>query len=90
LLVLTKSVILQAQLRRECAGTILAAASSGSLKRILVPAIDDKNQHEIASLIQRSRRAREKAHELLYKAKNEVERAIERTLGMKFLTGVIN
>jgi len=77
LLVLSKSIILQAQLKRECAGTILTAVPNGSLKRILVPVLPPEIQQKITSLIQQSHEARRKARELLKEAKNQVEEAIE-------------
>jgi len=77
LLVLSKSVILQAQLKKECSGTILTAVPTGSLKRIIIPCIPDKTQQKIASLIQKSHAARKKADELLKIAKRAVEIAIE-------------
>lgn len=77
LLVLSKSIVLQAQFKKECAGTILTAVPNKSLKRIVIPIIPDKIQKEIALLVQRSHEARKKAKELLEKAKRKVEEAIE-------------
>lgn len=77
LLVLSKSIILQAQLKRECAGTILTAVPNESLKRILVPALSPEIQQEITSFIEQSHEARRKAKMLLEEAKSKVERMIE-------------
>ncbi len=77
LLVLSKSIVLQAQFKKECAGTILTTVPNKSLKRIVIPIIPDKIQKEIALLVQRSHEARKKAKELLEKAKRKVEEAIE-------------
>ena len=76
-LVLSKSVVLQAQLKRECAGTILTAVPNESLKRILVPVLPPETQQKITSLIQQSHGARRKAKRLLEEAKSKVEQAIE-------------
>jgi restriction endonuclease S subunit len=43
----------------------------------IIPILPDKTQQEIASLVQRSYEAREKAEELLEEAKNKVENLIE-------------
>ena len=77
LLVLSKSIVLQAQLKRECSGTILTAVANESLKRILIPIISQETQQKIASLVQQSHSARRKAKELLEEAKRKVEEAIE-------------
>jgi len=77
LLVLSKSIILQAQLKRECAGTILTAVPNESLKRILVPVLPPEFQQKITSLVRESHEARRKARELLEEAKSRVEQAIE-------------
>jgi len=77
LLVLSKSIVLQTQLKKECAGTILTAVPTEALKRILIPVIPDETQQKIASLIEQSHEARRKAKELLEEAKRKVEEAIE-------------
>lgn len=77
LLVLSKSIILQAQLKRECAGTVLTAVPNESLKRILVPVLPPEIQQKTTSLIEQSHEARRKAKELLEEAKIRVEQAIE-------------
>lgn len=77
LLVLSKSIVLQAQLKRECSGTILTAVPNESLKRILIPIISQEVQQKIASLVQKSHKARKKAKELLEEAKRKVEEIIE-------------
>jgi len=79
LLVLSKSIVLQMQLKKECTGTILTAVPNESLKRILVPIIPIKIQQKIALLVQQSHEARKKAKELLGEAKGKVEEAIEKT-----------
>ncbi|MCD4783647.1 MAG: N-6 DNA methylase [Candidatus Eremiobacteraeota bacterium] len=77
LLVLSKTLVLQAQLKRECSGTILTAVPNESLKRIMIPILPLKIQQKIASLVQQSHLARKKAKELLEEAKRKVEEAIE-------------
>ena len=77
-LVLSKSIVLQAQLKRECAGTILTAVPNESLKRILVPILPVEIQEKITSLVQESHRARRKEKELMEEAKRNVEQEIER------------
>lgn len=77
LLVLSKSIVLQAQLKRECSGTILTAVPNESLERILIPIIPKETQQKIALLIQLSHETRRKAKELLGEAKRKVEETIE-------------
>jgi len=77
LLLLLKSIVLQAQLKRECAGTILTAVSNDSLKKILIPLLPHETQQKIVSLVQQCHKARKKAKELLEEAKRKVEQAIE-------------
>ena len=76
-LVLAKSVILQAQLKRECAGTILTAIPNESLKRIMIPILPPEIQQRIAKLVRQSHEARRKARDLLEEAKSKVENLIE-------------
>jgi len=77
LFILSKSIVLQAQLKKECAGTILTAVPNESLKRILVPLLPPETQEKIASLVQQSHEARRKAKELLEEAKRKVEDLVE-------------
>ena len=78
LLVLSKCIVIQAQLKKQCAGTILTAVPNDSLKRILIPVLPEKIQKKIASLVRQSHEAREKARLLLENAKKELEEAIEK------------
>jgi type I restriction enzyme S subunit/type I restriction enzyme M protein len=80
LLVLSKSTVLQIQLKKACAGTILTAVPNESLKRILIPILPNEFQQKIASLVRQSHEARRKAKELLDEAKRKVEKAIEKEL----------
>lgn len=77
LLVLSKSIAIQTQLKRECSGTILTAIPNKALKRIIVPLLPIETQQKIASLVQQSHEARKRAKELLEEAKRNVEKAIE-------------
>jgi restriction endonuclease S subunit len=78
LLVLSKSIVLQSQLKKLCSGTILTAVPKESLKDVIIPIIPDETQQKIASLVQQSHEARKKAKELLETAKKAVEIAIEK------------
>jgi hypothetical protein len=80
LLVLSKGTVLQIQLKKACAGTILTAVPNESLKRILIPILPNEFQQKIASLVRQSHEARRKAKELLDEAKRKVEKAIEKEL----------
>jgi restriction endonuclease S subunit len=77
LLVLSKTIILQLQLKKLCSGTILTAVPKESLRDIIIPLLPLSIQQEIASLVQQSHEARKKAKELLEIAKRAVEIAIE-------------
>ena len=77
LLVLSKSIVLQLQLKKKCSGTILTAVPKESLRDIIIPLLPLSIQQEIASLVQQSLEARRKAKELLEIAKRAVEIAIE-------------
>jgi hypothetical protein len=76
-LVLAKSSVLEAQLKRECTGTILTAVPNESLKRVVVPILPPDVQQEITSFVCQSHEARKKAKELLEEAKRKVEEMIE-------------
>jgi restriction endonuclease S subunit len=80
LLVLSKSTVLQIQLKKACAGTILTAVPNESLKKTLIPILPNEFQQKIASLVRQSHEARRKAKELLDEAKRKVEKAIEKEL----------
>lgn len=78
LLILAKSIVLQWQLERECAGTILSAVPQESLKRLVVPVLPKETQHKIADLVKKSHEARKKSKELLEEAKRKVEEMVEK------------
>ncbi len=78
LLVLAKSPVLQLQLEKYVAGTILAAISNESLKNMVVPDLPLETQEKIADLVRRSHEARKKSKELLEEAKRKVEEMIEK------------
>jgi len=77
LLVLSKTIVLQSQLKKKCSGTILTAVPKESLRDIIIPMFPLSTQQKIASLVQQSHEARKKAKELLKVAKKAVEIAIE-------------
>ena len=76
LLVLSKSIVIQSQLKRECTGTILSAVPSESIKNLLIPILPEQIQREIAKLVRQSHDARKKAKELLEKSEKIIEYAI--------------
>jgi len=78
LLVLSKTIVLQSQLKKRCSGTILTAVPKESLRDIIIPLLPLSTQQKIASLVQQSHEARRKAKELLEIAKRAVEIAIEK------------
>lgn len=76
-LVLAKSIVLQWQFKKHCAGTILTAIPSESLQKILIPTISSITQEKIAELVRKSHEARKKSKELLEQAKRRIEEMIE-------------
>lgn len=87
LLVLFKSDPIQALLKRQCTGTILAAFSKDGLLSIPVPNISDDLQAKIKSSVTESFKLRQSSKKLLEAAKQSVEMAIEKDEfeAMKFL-----
>lgn len=77
LLALTKSIIVQEQMRCESSGTILAAVPAKSLRNIIVPNVPPDKRDKIAELVQQAHTARREAKAILEKAKHAVEIAIE-------------
>jgi len=77
LLVLSKTIVLQSQLKKKCSGTILTAVPKESLRDIIIPMFPLSTQQKIALLVQQSHEARKKAKELLEIAKRKVEEEIE-------------
>ncbi len=78
LLVLAKSIVLQMQLEKQTAGTILTAVPKESLNYIIVPILSKATQQKIADLVRKSHQARKKAEQLLEEAKQKVEDSIEK------------
>lgn len=78
LLILSKSIVLQIQLKKECSGTILTAVPEEAIKRIILPDFPFQTQQQIAFKVKQSHEARKKAKELLEEAKKKVEDAIEK------------
>jgi len=78
LLILSKTSILQSQLKKKCSGTILTAIPKKSLGDIVIPLLPFSTQQKIALFVNQSHEARRKAKELLDIAKRTVEIAIEK------------
>ena len=78
LLILTKSIVIQWQMKKHCAGTILTAVPSDALDKMLIPVLPKTTQQKIAELVRKSHEARKKSKELLDKAKRKVEEIIEK------------
>jgi len=77
LLVLSKSIVLQMQLQKQTAGTILSAVPKNSIQKIIIPLLSQSIEQKIASLVKKSHEARKKSKELLELAKRKVEERIE-------------
>ncbi len=77
LLVLSKTIVLQSQLKKKCSGTILTAVPKESLRDIIIPLLPLPTQQKIASLVHQSHSVRKRAKELLEIAKKAVETAVE-------------
>lgn len=78
ILVLAKSAVMQMQLKRLTAGTILTAVPKEAVKTVMVPLLSKPVQTQIASLINKSHEARKRAKGLLEEAKRKVEEEIEK------------
>src|SRR3989338_554797 len=78
LLVLAKSLVLQMQLEKQYAGTILTAVPKEAIKNVFIPILPKSIQQKIADLVRQSHEARRKAKELLEEAKRKVEEMIEK------------
>jgi restriction endonuclease S subunit len=77
LLMLFKSVPIQAMMKKRCSGTILTAISKTALEKMPFPMIDNNTQREIAVNVQNSFALRRQSEQLLDAAKRAVEIAIE-------------
>lgn len=80
LLVLSKSILLQKQFKRECSGTILTAVPTESLNRIIIPKLQNNIQEKIIKLVRKSHEAKKESDNLLKRAISEVEKAIENNI----------
>ncbi len=78
LLVLMKSIVMQWQLKQNCAGTILTAVPCETLNKMHIPILKTETQQKIADLVRQSHTARQKSKELLDEAKRKVEEMIEK------------
>lgn len=77
LLLLFKSMPLQAMMKKRCSGTILTATNKDEFLSLPMPKIPPTIQSQIAEKIQQSFELRKKSTELLEQAKKAVETAIE-------------
>ena len=77
LFVISKTIVLQSQLKKQCSGTILTSVPKESLKEVIIPILGLETQQEIASLVKKSHEARGKAKSLVDLAKRAIEIAIE-------------
>lgn len=77
LLVLMKSWLVQAMLKRGCSGTILTGFDKSVLEELPVPIPPDDVQKQTAKLVEESIRLREESRSLFEQAKTMVERAVE-------------
>jgi len=60
LLVLARSPILQMQLEKQCAGTIVTAVPKEGIKNVVIPILGKSTQEEIADLVRQSHQARKR------------------------------
>lgn len=79
LLLLSKSVFMRTQLKKECTGTILTAVPHEALRKVLIPKLPKEMQQKMTSLVQRSHEARKRTKNLLQEAKRKVEEAIDKS-----------
>ena len=63
---------------RESRGSVQARLNQETLKEIVLPILPKSTQQKVADLVRQSHQARQKAKELLEKAKREVEEFIEK------------
>ncbi len=87
-LVLFKSSVIQALLKRACTGTILTAMNKDEFMAINLPVINKDIQNKIADIIRQSTILRSKSKHLLKIAKTAVETAIEQ--GENAAMGLLN
>lgn len=71
------SITTQLQAERDSGGSIIAHWKISEIKNILIPILDSQIQGQIASKLKLSFALKKEAKELLEKAKNKVESAIE-------------
>lgn len=81
LLVLMKSMPIQALLKQGCSGTILTAINNDAFLNVPIPLIDSQTQQKIAIHIQEGFRLKVESECLLEVAKRAVEIAIEQNEG---------
>jgi restriction endonuclease S subunit len=71
------SIVGKIQVERDCGGSVILHWKPEQVRKLKIPLLPIETQQEIASLVQQSYEAREKAKELLDVAKRAVEIAVE-------------
>lgn len=81
------SKVVQMQAERDAGGSILQHWKPSEIEQVEIPIIDNKIQEKIAALIQESFQLKKQSEELLERAKQAVEVAIENgeAMGMAYL-----
>lgn len=90
LLILTKSIVMQLQMKKHCAGTILTAVPNEALDKMFLPVLPKKTQEAIVELVKESHEARKKSKELLEEAKRKVEEMIDSASSLQVEKGAKN
>lgn len=73
---LMRSVVVQAQLKRGCSGTILTAINTDELSKVVLPKIQEETQREIKNKISQMYNHIQRAKQLLEIAVHGIEKAI--------------
>ncbi len=71
------SMIGKLQIERDVGGSVIIHWRPEQIKKLQIPILPDEMQQKVASLVQKSHKARKKAKELLEEAKRKVEEIIE-------------
>ena len=87
LFVISKTIILQSQLKKQCSGTILTSVPKESLKEFIIQRLSLKTKQKIASLFKESHEARSKLKSLVDLAKSASLTALDIVgLSIRWLT----
>jgi type I restriction enzyme S subunit len=77
LLVIAKSIIMQAQLKREATGTILTSVPSQALEKIWIPLLPRSVQKDLKELVRESHQDWERGNMAFVNAKNATDLAVD-------------